>query len=155
MLSSPPPKSPLSPHRGYGGAGADVRKRTDEDVGALVQKLSSGRYRKDGLSLTREECYCLWEILTGQRRLPPRRGPKADSELVMRPEAIAMLAALYKTRGMKTESAVAKVCECYGVSRSQVFDARRRHPMHSETPDAYDRVWLDYLIDMYERLWSK
>ena len=78
--------------------GADVRKRTDQDVGALIQKLSSGRYDKDGLSLTREECYWLWEVLIGIRKLPRRRGPKVDPELVFRPEAIATLVALYEVR---------------------------------------------------------
>jgi hypothetical protein len=124
--------------------------RTDQDVGALIQKLSSGRYH-DGLSLTREECYWLWEVLIGKRRLPRRRGPKADPELVFRLKDIATLVALYETTGMKTEAAVAKVCECYGVGRSQVFAARRQHRM--PLCDA-DSPWLERLIEMYERMWS-
>ena len=78
--------------------------RTDQDVGALIQKLSSGRYDKDGLSLTREECYWLWEVLIGVRKLPRRRGPKVDPELVFRPEAITTLVALYEARGEKNET---------------------------------------------------
>ena len=92
------------------------------DVKALVQKLSRGR--KDGVSLTREEC----------------------------DEAIATLVSLYEADGNPTEAAVAKVCKAYGVSRSQVFAARRRHPRTSE---AYDSVWLDGLIGLYEDMWSK
>ena len=88
-----------------------MRKRTDQDVGALIQKLSSGRYDKDGLSLTREECYWLWEVLIGKRRLPRRRGPKADPDLHLRSEAIATLFALYKAKGIKTKIAVAEVCD--------------------------------------------
>jgi hypothetical protein len=133
-----------------------VCKRTDDDLLALVQKLSRGRYRKGGQTLTREECFSLWEILIGQRRLPRRRGPKVDPELVLRPEAIATLVALYETTGMKTEAAVARVCECYGVSRSQVFDAMRRHPMPKKTSQAYGSdLGLRQLINLYEALWSK
>ena len=128
--------------------------RTDQDVGALIQKLSSGRYDKDGLSLTREECYWLWEVLIGIRRLPRRRGPKPDLDLHLRSKAIATLFALYKAKGIKTKIAVQEVCHCYRVSRSQVFAARRQHPMPKEMSDAYDPIWLERLIKMYERMWS-
>lgn len=136
--------------------GADVRKRTDQDVAAaLTQKLASGRYDKDGLRLTREECYWLWEVLIGIRRLPRRRGPKPDLDLHLRSKAIATLFALYRAKGIKTKIALYEVCRCYRVSPSQVSAARGQHGMSAKVSDAYDPIWLERLIKMYERMWSE
>jgi hypothetical protein len=123
----------------------------EDDVAALRKKLSRGRYCSDGLKLTREECFFLWEILTGQRKLPRSRGPKPDLELLLRPEAIATLTALYEAKGLPTKVAVANVMQRYGVSRSQVFAARRQHPKQIA---GIDPVWLDGLISWHESIWQ-
>jgi hypothetical protein len=137
-----------------------VRKRvaalSDDVSRALVRKLSRGRHR-NGINLTRDECQSLWEVLVGERELPRRRGPKPDPDLPLRDQAIAILVSLYEATGDPTKTAVAKVCERYGISRSQVFAARRLHPMPRATGDTDDPndPWVWGVIGMYEGLWSK
>ena len=99
---------------------------------ALIQKLSRGRHRDD-VNLTREEYQILCEIVVGERKLPRRRGRKADPERPVRDEHIATLVSMFTAGGNPTKVAVAKVCKGYGVSRSHVFAARRRHPMPPES----------------------
>jgi hypothetical protein len=130
----------------------DEAQACDERA-AILAKLRQGASR-DGTTFTRVECETLLQVLPqALSPRPRRRGRKGDPELRERDETVAMLAALYRSDGMSKADVVAKIRTLFGVSRSQVYAARRQYP--SDAGREMDATYRRGLINMLEVGWSK
>jgi hypothetical protein len=139
----------------WAGWDASEEKLWEEGVDCLEEKLWRGIHRHD-FKLARDECKILLKLLKTERirRMRRRGGPLPDLELPLRAEAIATLKALYEQDGMIPKASVAEVSRCYGVSRSQVFDACRQYPNASAEVKDMDPTWRRGLIGFYESMWA-
>lgn len=93
-----------------------------------ILKLFNGTFDKAGTTLARKECQALWEILIGQRKVLPR-GRKPNPDIDVRDKAIAGFVASHMAHGRPTKVAIANAVDFYGVSRTCVYEALKKHPL--------------------------
>ena len=92
--------------------------------GEYVQKLEEG-YERAGVWLSHHECWDLIQlVLDGERR--PGKPPPLRKKAEAKARFVAAYSRLLEVDGFSTEAAITQTRKVFGVSRSYVFDARRR-----------------------------
>ena len=112
----------------------------NHEVDALRRKL------EQGAALTPYECKFLLQLLPACETRS-RGGRKADPDLPVLHEAIAMLFALYMASGMTPKAARDKITERCGAKRSQIYTICQKHSLKPNIA----AVFLPDLIKMLER----
>jgi hypothetical protein len=80
-----------------------------------------------GMRLSSDECELLLEIMSGERKLPLRRGrPRVDKTAFIRRGRIADFVELLEADGWSPDAAVERAVEVYGVARRTVFTAKKK-----------------------------
>jgi hypothetical protein len=124
------------------------------EAAALLQKLHCAESDDTGATLTHQECHLLLEILEGRRKLPRPRKPRKPHKRNIIPEIrhdlIAILCALHcaETDGELTKIVAGKIGDLFKVSRSHVFEVRKKNPVNLE---GMDSETLRALIATFEK----
>jgi hypothetical protein len=105
--------------------GFAARLAEEGDWSGLELLLIIGLERPKGVRLTRAECRILWQILSGKRKRPTRRGRPFDLEAENKAKWIADYTLLLEEDGALLKNAIAAAMQLYGVSRASVFAARK------------------------------
>lgn len=99
----------------------------------LRKKLERGSALPEGTTLTSDECWALLKLL------PQSPGRPEDHMVNARDQIVAHLFALYVAEGDTSKAAVNRLKDRFGMSRSQIYDARKRYPKNFEELDPSER----------------
>ena len=95
----------------------------------LREKLRRGSALREGTTLTSDECWTLLLLL------PQSPGRPEDDMVYARDQIVAQLFALYVANDVKPKTAINRLKDRFGMSRSQIYAARKRYPTVVEETD--------------------
>jgi hypothetical protein len=99
----------------------------------LREKLERGSVLPKGTTLTSDECWALLQLL------PQSPGRPENHMVNARDQIVAQLFTLYVANGDSSKTAVHRLKDRFGMSRSQIYDARKRYPRDFENLDPSER----------------